>query len=680
MAHKTNSFERFWKELKRRKVVHVITVYAAVSFVILQLVDIVAEPLRLPESTKALVIVLLCIGFIIAVFVSWVYDITPSGVKKTKPVSELKYVDHSTREVSGGWKIATYVSAVIIVAFLAFNIINRRNLNTDISKLEKSIAVLPFRNDSSSDSTMYFINGLMEKILNNLQMIKELRVISRTSVEQYRNTKKTIPEIAKEQDVNYIVEGSGQKYGNTFSINVQLIKAAKENHLWGKSFEKEIKEIRDITSVQSEIAQSIAEELKTRITPEEKQLIEKVPTVNLTAYDFYQRGKEEEGKYPYYTLASATTVLDYNLPSPLDKQKLEIAEKLYQKALKCDSTLALAYSGLASIYWGRNYYKEYFSQNFLDSVLLLSDKALSFDDDLPDAHFIRGMYFKEKGNYKQALEEFDKTIKLNPNYWLAYLGKGSLYCYECENVLALENLQKAISLHHGAGLSEVFKNIANTLWASGFGELANKYFINAAKIEPDSATYYSWLNQADQWSNNEYLKKGYRKDSTNSAIIYGLAYSYLQTNQFNESLKFFKKYLEILKENQAITINNMQRIGFAYLKTGYRDSADYFFNKQIEYCNEAIKLGRPYGLSYAYYDLGGVYAIKGDKEKAYKNLKIFSNWNKRDCNITDYINGDPLFNSIRNEPEFLDILKEMQSNCQAEHEKVRKWLKEQGML
>jgi hypothetical protein len=137
MAQKTNSFERFWKELKRRKVVHVITVYAAVAFVIMQVVDMVAEPLRLPDSTKALVIVLLCIGFIIAVFLSWVYDITPAGVKKTKPVSELKHVDHTTHAASGGWKIATYISAVIILALIAFNFISRRNLNADISKLDQ---------------------------------------------------------------------------------------------------------------------------------------------------------------------------------------------------------------------------------------------------------------------------------------------------------------------------------------------------------------------------------------------------------------------------------------------------------------------------------------------------------------------------------------------------------------
>jgi len=151
---------------------------------------------------------------------------------------------------------------------------------TEDDKHEKSVAVLPFRNDSHDEENTYFINGLMEEILNNLQKIKDLRVISRTSVEQYRNQTKTIPEIAKELGVNYIVEGSAQKYGNSFRLRTQLIMAAKENHLWGESYQQKITEVEDIFIVQSQIAEKIAQELKVIITPEEKQLIEKIPTKN----------------------------------------------------------------------------------------------------------------------------------------------------------------------------------------------------------------------------------------------------------------------------------------------------------------------------------------------------------------------------------------------------------------
>ena len=196
-------------------------------------------------------------------------------------------------------KTKIIIASVIVLALIVLGYFLIPTLSKPKEQLEKSIAVLPFRNDSPNDSTTYFMNGVMEEILNNLQKINDFsRVLSRNSVEQFRNnTTKSMPEIAKKLNVNYIVEGSGQKYGNKFVLRVQLIAANNEKHLWGKSYDHEIRETSDIISMQSEIAQSIAAELKTIITPEEKQLINKIPTTNLTAYDFYQQGREEQTKY-----------------------------------------------------------------------------------------------------------------------------------------------------------------------------------------------------------------------------------------------------------------------------------------------------------------------------------------------------------------------------------------------
>jgi TolB-like protein len=298
MARKPNDIKRFWHELKRRNVIQVITAYAAVSFIILQLLDIVAQPLRLPEWTLQSLIILLCIGFVIVVLFSWIYDITSGGVKKTKSLKSIKSDKEShISETSNSWKIISYVSITMIFVLIAFNIFSK-NKSEDFSKLEKSIAVLPFINDSPSDSNQYFINGLMEEVLNNLQKIKDFRVLSRTSTDQYKGIDRpTIPEIAKKLNVSYIVEGSGQKYGNSYRLRIQLIAGNNERHLWAESYEKGIRETNDIYSTQSEIAQSIASALKATITPEEKQLIEKIPTANLTAYDFYQRGKDELTHY-----------------------------------------------------------------------------------------------------------------------------------------------------------------------------------------------------------------------------------------------------------------------------------------------------------------------------------------------------------------------------------------------
>ena len=296
MSTNPNKLSQFWQELKRRKVTRTITVYAAAAFVILELLSIIIDPLQLPDWTLQFAIVFLCISFIIAVILSWIYDVHPEGgIVKTEPADKVKAED--IPKSSNSWKIASYISFIVIVGLIVLNIIPRANSKKEI--LDKSIAILPFINDSQDKDNEHLINGIMEDLLINLQSIKELRVPGRTSVEQYRNNLKPIPEIASELNVAYIVEGSGQRYGNKIRLRVQLVEGATDKHLWADSYDEEIKGAEDIFRIQSQIAESIAAELEAIITPEEKQLIEKIPTTNLTAHDFYQRGREE---YMHYWL------------------------------------------------------------------------------------------------------------------------------------------------------------------------------------------------------------------------------------------------------------------------------------------------------------------------------------------------------------------------------------------
>ena len=672
MAHKTNSFERFWKELKRRKVVHVITVYAATAFVILELVNMVAQPLKLPDWSEAFVIVLLCIGFVIAVLLSWVYDITPLGVKKTKPTSTIKHTDQTAHAVSGGWKIATYMSAVIIVVLVAFNFINRRNLNADISKLEKSIAVLPFINDSPSDSNQYFINGIMEEVLNNLQKISEFRVLSRTSTAQFQGLiRPTIPEIAKKLGVTYIVEGSGQKYGNKFVLRVQLIAGKKEKHLWAKSYDREIQQTTDIIGVHREIAQLIASELKATIEPEQKQVLERTPTLSLTAYDFYRRGKEEYLKY---------------LSKNENREALEKAEAYYLQALKYDPAYALAYAGLAWVYWDKHFFHDYISVNFMDSVLVLCNIALDFDNQLAEAYTLKGTYYSETGKPEQAVEEFDKAIKSNPNEWIAYRGKGEFY-FETDWVNYIKYFQKAVSINRGPELPDLLLKIGYAFFSAGFAEKAKQYYQDKLKLDDDSSAYYSELARLELrlGSLNKSLEfglKSYTMDSTNAMTLVVLADIYTQHGRYEESLKYCKKFIERSKTQVGLWgIHTLHRIGFAFSKNENKKSADYYFNEQINYCERSIELGRRFEQTLiAYYNLAGVYAFRGERDKAYENLRIFNKKQMMSSWQASLIKTDPLFDSIRDEEEFQQIMKDVEAKYQAEHERVRKWLEEQGML
>jgi TolB-like protein/Tfp pilus assembly protein PilF len=541
-------------------------------------------------------------------------------------------------------------------------------------QVEKSIAVLPFINDSPSDSNKYFINGIMEEVLNNLMKIKDFRVLSRTSTDQYKGPDRpTMPEIAKKLGVNYIVEGSGQKFGNIFILRIQLIAAKnKEKHLWAERYEQEIKEVKDFIGIQSQIAHAIASELQAVITPEEKLLIKKTSTTNLTAYDFYQRGREEYVKY-------STTG---------DREALKKAENLYHEALKYDSTFAQAYIGLATIYKIKHYWSDYFSKDFMDSVLILTNIALSYDNQSAEAYTIRGAYYSEIGKPELTLKEIDKAIKLNPNDWSSYLIKAQNSGNDL--IKGIENYFKVLSLNRGSELPGYLRSISQLFLAAGFIDKAKYYLQEALKLDDDSLTYYLNLCSIETWSGDhikglEYAKKIYAVDSTNMDNLHLLGHLYMFLHQYEESLNYFKKYIESLRAKGNLNLLDMESLGFAYWQIGNKEEAESYFNREIDYCNKAINLGRSFGNIGAYYELADIYAIKGEKDKAFKNLRIF--WQKQELvAITEQViyvhilKNDPMFDNIRNEPEFQQIVRDVDAKCQAEHERVRKWLEDQGML
>jgi TolB-like protein len=365
----------FFQELKRRKVIRVIIVYAAASFVILELISIIEEPFGLADWTLRFVFVVLCIGLVISIILSWIYEITPEGIEKTKTVREISKEDKPV--TSRSWKIASYISFVVIVGLIILNVNPRRRGIEKSVILEKSIAVIPFIDDSPDKDNEHIINGIIEDLLINLQAIQDLRVPGRTSVAQYRNNPKPIPEIAAAMNVAYIVEGSGQHYGNKIRLRVQLVEGETDKHIWADSYGEVINGPEDIFRIQSQIAKSIADELQAVITSEQKQLIEKVPTTSLTAYDFYQRGREEHLKY----------WLNNN-----NKDALERAEDFYYKALEYDSTFAQSYIGLAWVFFHKRYWETLLAENFLDSMLILAETALSFDNQLSEAYLVKGNY------------------------------------------------------------------------------------------------------------------------------------------------------------------------------------------------------------------------------------------------------------------------------------------------
>ncbi|MGE5406556.1 MAG: tetratricopeptide repeat protein, partial [Methanosarcina sp.] len=553
-----------------------------------------------------------------------------------------------TRKITSvGKSRKKFISLTLILVMLAI-IILTIYVRGEPANIEKSIAVLPFRNDSQSDSNTYFINGLMEDILNNLQKIKDVRIISRTSVEQYRNTSKSIPQIAKELGVNYVVEGSGQRNGNSFRLNVKLIRARKETYLWGKQYEKRINKTEDITMLQSSIAQSIVTELEGTITPQEKQLIEKIPTSNLTALDFYQKGREELSKF----------WIDVS-----DKSTLLKAEKLFNKSLEFDPRFAEAIVGQAEVYWQ---YKTYLNRkNVLDSVRMLTDIALSYDDKLAGAYVIRGWCYDDEGLSDKAFEQYSKAIELNPNNWQAYFGLAELYDFE-DPVKSLTNLSKAASLTHGAiEMPTILRHIGGELLITGFIDKASSYFTRAFDLDGDTAIYLSCLGGIEQNQGNyqkaiDYYKMAYKIKRNYAEVVHNLALYSQLIGKKEESLKYY----QALKSSNDLYFN-LHRMGYTLWENGFTKEAEPYFRDQIDYCNSVLKNGHRSDLiAYSYYDLASIYAFRGEKKKALQYLRLFNK--SRNCftYMLLLIKNDPMMEKIKNDPEFIQIVNEMDNKYQ----------------
>jgi TolB-like protein len=290
--------------------------------------------------------------------------------------------------------ITAIVAAVLFITKISGDIIPTK-------EIEKTIAVLPFRNLSNDTTQLYFCDGFMEEILNNLQAVKSLTVRSRTSSGQYRDTNKSVVIIGNELNANYLVEGSVGREGNNLKIWVQLIDSKADKHIWSNEYTREIKQI---FSLQSEIARDIAAELRAILSPGEIEQIEKKPTENLEAYNYYLQGN-------FYYRKS------------FDVEDLRTANRLYGKAIELDPEFALAYTGTAYCLMNRYWFHQDRSEDILPKCKQSIDKAFEIDPDLPEAHLVLGIYYYMGFlNYPDALKQFEMVLKELPNnseaiYW-----------------------------------------------------------------------------------------------------------------------------------------------------------------------------------------------------------------------------------------------------------------------
>jgi tetratricopeptide (TPR) repeat protein len=369
-----------------------------------------------------------------------------------------------------------------------------------------------------------------------------------------------------------------------------------------------------------------------------------------------------------------------------NRAALKKAEDLYHKALEYDSTFAQAYAGLAQVYWDKNYFSsEFLSRNFMDSAMILIDIALSYDNKLSEAYTLRGAYYDEVDKPVQAIKEFDKALKYNSNNYQAYNKKGTLFCRLGDYVQGIENKHEAVIRNRGADLTILLGQLARSYLDVGFREKAKYYYTEALKLGGDSVQYFNSLAFLEFCFEDfdealKLAKRGYEIDTTR---LISMEYYYYVPPSYNyEAYENAKKKIELWEKRGLSLYGYDYRIGYAFWRAGKRADAEYYFKRQIKTCEERIKLSRYLFSMDAYYELAASYAFLGEKGKAYKYLEEFDR-GSTSCPLlwwTVFIKHDPFFDSFRNEQRFQKIQKSVEAKYQAEHDRVQKWLEEQGML
>jgi len=421
-----NKLSRFWQELKRRRVVHVIVVYATVAFAIIELVGNVYETLNLPDWTPALTLIILAIGFPLAIIFSWIYNVSRKGIVKTEAIESIE----QKREA--------------------------RSTSAKTTSQENSIIVLPFENISPDPDQEYFSDGLTEEIITDLSHVHDLLVISRSSAMTFKGLKKKISEIANDVHVRYVLEGSVRKSENNLRITAQLIDARNDTHIWAEKYNERMENIFEI---QENVSRSIVDALKLKLSPEEEKSLAERPIDNVHANDCYLKARYEINRFSEdginRALVSLQNALDLVGENPRlfalmgyahfqyvnagikQEEHFEIAAEYANKALKLDPWSAEAHLTIALIS---------LIQGDIQNAITHINKALSNSPDDPDVLIWGAWIYFQCGKNSVIIKLVDRALKVDPLNWMCYMTQGAIHYLEGHYKLALEQCLKAYNM------------------------------------------------------------------------------------------------------------------------------------------------------------------------------------------------------------------------------------------
>jgi len=531
------------------------------------------------------------------------------------------------------------IAVVLIILFNPFNfqVSQKKTAAAD----RKSVAVLPFTNMSGDKEDEFFSDGVTEDIIAQLSNIGELKVISRTSTMQYKNTTKNIREIAKELDVATILEGSVRRADNEVRIVAQLIDAANDKHIWAQTYDKELTQI---FAIQSDVARQIASALEAELSPREEEQLAKKPTVNIDAYAYYLKGREYYSRY--------------------GKEDNENAIGLFKKTLELDSDYALAYAGLGDAYAQRAS-KFGFPEAWVDSSIVASEKSISLDPTLAEGYKALGLAYQNKGWLKRSLDTYRKAVELNPDYHPAVANVGWVQGELGNFDEALRWHKRALSLSPMVAMSYVGVGIAylNLCDYAAAEEWLNK----ALALQPDywfAQGLLSWVSMAkgEYQQCIERAEKILASDPNEVRALTTIGNAQLMLGNYPRAEEYLAKSVSIDSLHGDTT-----NLGYVYWKTGRQDEAREMFARSLEVDQKELSQGNE-GYR-VLHELSQINAIQGNKAEAYTWLQkaIDAGWR--------FYKGaevDPTLENLHGDDKF----KKMMADVKATVDEMRKRVEE----
>ena len=538
------NFKSFFAELKRRNVYKVAVAYIIAGWALSQGIAQVLPVFDVPNWTIRLIVLLIIIGLPVALSLAWAFELTPEGIKRTDAADAVGQHSHGHT-----WIYIVVIAAAFSIGLFFLGRFSAGNKTASPAGISnKSIAVLPFDNLSRDPDNAYFCEGVQDEILTRLAKVADLKVISRTSTQHFKSTPDNLPQIAKQLGVAHILEGSVQKSNDQVRVNVQLINALTDAHLWAETFDRKL---TDIFAVESEIAKSVAENLKARLNGRAEEVLAARPTENPEAHELYLKGR-------YFWNRRNTA-------------SLRKAGDYFQQAIDLDPNYALAYAGLADVHSLLPLYAGTAPKDDVPKALAAARKAVELDSNLAEAHTSLGNALLFNAQLKLAEQEFRRALELNPNYATAHQ-----WLAEC--LQGQGRFPESLAENERAHELDPLSLIINASYASSLGGVgryddAIKQAHKALDLDPELVPGHEILGQTceEQGKLDEAITEYHKANEITAtpANFAMLAHAYAKTGRVAETRKILDKLTDLSAQQYV----GAYPLAIVHLALGEKDEA-----------------------------------------------------------------------------------------------------------